>query len=77
MRLTIAPGGLGLQDRERYLGDSLAKTAVREKYRAHVADMLATAGETAPEASSHAQAILELETTLATAHWPAADAFDL
>lgn len=68
--VAISQGGLGLPDREYYLGDSAALAEIREKYRAHIARMLALAG--VPDAEEHAARILQTETEIARAHWPAA-----
>jgi predicted metalloendopeptidase len=64
----LGQGGLGLPDRDYYLEDGDAKlSAARTKYRAHIAKMLALAGNANAEAD--AAAILALETDLARAQW--------
>jgi len=60
-------GHLGLPDRDYYLKDDAHFLSVRAAYRAHIARLLALAGEPAPDAS--ADAILTLETALARLQW--------
>ncbi len=68
--VSIAQSGLGLPDREYYLGTDPALVSLRAEYRAHVARMLGLAGLPLPEAQ--AKAIVDLETRIAREHWPAA-----
>jgi putative endopeptidase len=63
----LMQGGLGLPDREYYLGDSARFKELRGKYKAHVAAMLRLAGFTDVEA--RAQRIVDLETAIARTHW--------
>jgi len=60
-------GGLGLPDRDYYVKTDKKSVEVRDKYLAHVAEMLALSGEPAATAKKHAQKILAFETTLAKA----------
>lgn len=75
MRLTLAPGGLGMGSREAYLDDSDGGRKVRVAYLAYVGTVLKLAGETDP--AGKAGAILELETRLAKPQWPSSQAYDL
>lgn len=65
----LSQGGLGLPDRDYYLVDDARFGEVRAQYRAHMATMLALAGESAAAAEAAAQAVLALETGLARAQW--------
>ncbi|HYM43051.1 MAG TPA: M13 family metallopeptidase [Steroidobacteraceae bacterium] len=68
--VTITQSGLGLPDRDYYLKDDAVYAGLRDKYRAHIARMLALAGDS--NAGAEAQSILELETRIAGVHWPVA-----
>ncbi len=61
--LYLSQGGLSLPDREYYLSDSFGE--VRQKYRAHVARMLALAGFPEARATTGASTVLALESQLA------------
>jgi predicted metalloendopeptidase len=64
----LGQGGLGLPDRDYYLKDDDARLkGMRDKYREHVAKMLAMAGDTTGAAD--AGNILALETGLAKVQW--------
>ncbi len=63
----IQQGGLGLPEKDYYLRTGDKDIEIRHQYTAHVAKMLALAGETAPQAKKDADAILALETSLAKA----------
>jgi predicted metalloendopeptidase len=65
--LAIEQGGLGLPDRDYYLLDDAKLKEIRGRYREHIGTMLALAGASA--AAADAQAVLQLETRLAQAHW--------
>jgi len=66
--VSIGQGGLGLPDRDYYLiKDNPKYAAARDAYRTHVARMLMLAG--IDNATAKAQAIFDLETEIATAHW--------
>jgi putative endopeptidase len=69
-------GGLGLPDRDYYLKPDAKFQDIREKYVAHIQKMLEFAGTPAAEAAKQAQAIMGLETRLATASMPRADRRD-
>src|SRR5579864_6541277 len=68
--VTITQSGLGLPDRDYYLKDDAVYASLRDKYRAHIARMLALAGDAG--ASEEAQSVLELEKRIAKLHWPVA-----
>jgi len=65
--LTVSESGLGLPDRDYYLKDDERSKTVRAKYVAHIAKVLALAGQA--DAQAQAQSILELETEIARLHW--------
>lgn len=70
--LYLSQSGLGLGDREMYLGKSFAPQ--RERYQAYIAQMLTLAGWDNPE--QNAKAILAMETRIAEAHWTRAESRD-
>jgi len=59
--------GLGMPDRDYYLKDDARLKEARLAYRAHIEKMLSMAGQA--KAAHHADAILELETSLAKIQW--------
>ncbi len=61
----VAQGGLGLPDRDYYLKDDPKVAEIRQKYQAHVRNMLALAGYSAAEADAGAKAVMTIETDLA------------
>jgi predicted metalloendopeptidase len=63
----LLQGGLGMPDREYYLGTSAAMAAIRPQYLAHIAAVLRLAGIDAPE--KRAANIFELERHMAEVHW--------
>jgi endothelin-converting enzyme/putative endopeptidase len=65
--MNVDQGGLTLPDRDFYLKNDPKNTETREKYVAYIESVLRLAGEPAAEASSHAAAVLALETRLARA----------
>lgn len=68
-------GGLGLPDRDNYLDPSSQMSEMRAKYQAHIAAILKAAGLTDTE--NRAARILSLETKIARAFAPDADAADV
>jgi predicted metalloendopeptidase len=62
----LLQGGLGMPDRDYYLDPSPRMQAVRDQYRAHIARVLALAGE--PDAEARAARVLDLEHRIAEAH---------
>ena len=60
-------GGLGLPDRDYYIGKSADSERVRDLYRQHVAKMLGLLGDAPETASAGADAVMRIETRLAEA----------
>jgi putative endopeptidase len=63
----LLQGGLGMPDREYYLGTSPAMAAIRPQYQAHIAAVLNLAG--IDGAAARAAKIFELEHRMAEVHW--------
>ncbi len=70
----LLQGGIEMPDRSYYLDQSAKMQAIRKAYRAHVARMLTLAG--VRNAPSEADAIVALETRIATVHWKLEDSED-
>src|SRR5690606_6948152 len=70
--LYFSQSGLGLGDREMYLGEKFAPQ--RERYVAYIAQLLELGGWADPK--GHADAIMKLETDIANAHWTRAQSRD-
>ncbi|HVN46428.1 MAG TPA: M13 family metallopeptidase [Steroidobacteraceae bacterium] len=68
--VAVFQGGLALPDRDYYLKADSVYQELRSKYVAHIERLLTLAGQ--PAAAQAARSILELETRIATAHWPRA-----
>ncbi len=62
----IAPGGLGLPDRDYYTDTDEAAKKIRQQYKEHITRMLQFLGDSKAEAAKQANTILALETRLAT-----------
>ncbi|MBL8556138.1 MAG: M13 family metallopeptidase [Phenylobacterium sp.] len=62
----LLQGGLGMPDREYYLGSNARYVELRGKYETHVANMLRLAGFSEPEA--RAKRVMALEMAIAKAH---------
>jgi putative endopeptidase len=60
-------GGLGLPDRDYYTKADAKSQEIRDKYVAHVSNMLELIGEPAEEAKQDAQSVMAIETALAKA----------
>ncbi len=58
-------GGLGLPDRDYYVGKSKDSVHVRDEYHKHVAKMLGLLGDDAKQAAAGADIVLQIETKLA------------
>jgi predicted metalloendopeptidase len=71
----LLQGGLGMPDRDAYLDPSPKMAAVREKYQAHIAAILKLAD--IPASDAKAARVLSLESRIAQAHAPDADAADV
>ncbi|MBL8770292.1 MAG: M13 family metallopeptidase [Phenylobacterium sp.] len=65
-RAYLMQGGLGMPDREYFLGDSPRFRELRAKYETHVANLLRLAGFSEPEA--RARRVVALETAIARVH---------
>lgn len=61
-------GGLGLPDRDYYTKDDEKFAAIRDAYIGYIGQILALSGEAGSKET--AKQIMELETRLATLHWP-------
>ncbi len=61
----LGQGGMGLPDRDYYLGKSDDSKRIRKLYREHVAKMLELAGDSPAAASAGAETVLRIETRLA------------
>ncbi len=62
----IAPGGLGLPDRDYYTNTDPASVKIRQQYVDHITRMLQFLGDTEESAHKQAETILAFETKLAT-----------
>jgi len=61
----LYPSGLGLPDRDYYVGEDGDSRDIREKYKTHITRMLQYLGDTQEEAAKNAETILAFETSLA------------
>jgi putative endopeptidase len=68
--VTVTQSGLGMPDRDYYLKDEPVYQELRAKYAAHIERLLKLAGDA--DAGQAAKSIVEIETQIATAHWPRA-----
>ena len=66
--IQVTQSGLGLPDRDFYLDPSASLATIRTKYQTYIATMLTLAKY--PDATKSAEAILALETKVATVSWP-------
>lgn len=73
--LRVFQSGLGMGNRDYYLGDSERFAEYREAYQAYIAQIHDLAGVDGGEAN--AQAILDFETQLAEIHWTREDSRDV
>jgi putative endopeptidase len=73
----LMQGGLGMPDREYYLGDSARFQELRAAYAAHVARVMQLAGLAGDDAAARAAKVLALETAIARGHASATDTFDI
>lgn len=67
MALYLSQGGLGLPDRDYYLGGSEKFEEIKAKYEKHIAASFQLIGQKEQEAQEAAKGIVELETRLAKA----------
>ncbi len=71
----LLQGGLGLPDRDYYLGASASMVDIRPKYRAHLAKVLTLAHMA--DADAKAARIFDLETRMASVHGSRVDSIDV
>jgi putative endopeptidase len=64
---SLDQGGLGLPDRDYYLKDDAKSIEIRQQYVAHIQKTFELLGEDSATASTHAKAVMEIETALAKA----------
>jgi putative endopeptidase len=69
----VTQSGLGMPDRDYYLGTDKELVSTREAYKKYLGQMLSFAGI---DDAQRAQAVYGLEAKIAKAHWPAADRRD-
>jgi putative endopeptidase len=67
----LGQGGLGLPDRDYYLGDKPSFVDIRKKYIIHIGNMLRLAG--VADSGVKAQRIYDLEQKIAATHWTQAE----
>jgi len=72
--LQMAQGGLGMPDRDYYLSTDPKLVQTKAEYLKHLTNVLNLAGE--KNAEARAQAILNLETQVAKAHWTPTESRD-
>jgi putative endopeptidase len=72
----MGQGGLGMPNREYYLGTDEAAARTQQAYRAHLANLLKLTGVPAGEAAARAASIYAFERGLAESHWPLAESRD-
>ena len=65
--IQFGQGGLGLPERDYYLGDSDDSKRIRTAYQEHVAKMLELLGDSPKDAAAGAETVLKIETKLAEA----------
>jgi putative endopeptidase len=69
--VVLAQSGLGMPDRDYYLKGDPALVTTRDAYRKYLSSMLALAG--LGDTDKRAEAILAVESKIATAHWTRAE----
>ncbi|WP_380785886.1 M13 family metallopeptidase [Sphingomonas sp. R86521] len=72
--LSISQAGLGMPDRDYYLGTDAKLVETKTAYQAHIAKMLTLAGE--PNAAARAAALVAFETEIARVSWTRIDSRD-
>jgi putative endopeptidase len=72
----LGQGGLGLPNREYYLGTDEAAKKTQDAYRRHVANLLKLTGVPEGAATTRAAAVYGFESKLAEVHWPLAESRD-
>jgi putative endopeptidase len=71
----LMQGGLGMPDREYYVGTGARYAELRKAYQAHVAKMLSLAGYA--DAEARAARVVALETAIAKVHWTVDETSDI
>jgi putative endopeptidase len=71
---TLVQGGIGLPDRDYYLGTDARMAGIRAKYLAHLTNVLTLAGEA--NAAARAKAIVDFESKVAKVHWTQVESRD-
>ena len=71
---SLFQGGIGMPDRDYYLGNDARMASIRGKYLQHLTNLLTLAGE--PDAAARAKAIVDLETQIAKVHWTRVESRD-
>ncbi|MBA3527563.1 MAG: M13 family peptidase [Pseudomonadota bacterium] len=71
---SLVQGGIGLPDRDYYLGKDARMAEIRAKYVQHLTNMLNLAGEA--NAARRARAIADLEMQIAKVHWTQVESRD-
>ncbi len=71
---TLVQGGIGMPDRDYYLGNDERMRGIRAKYLQHLTNVLTLAGEA--DAAARAKALLDFETKVAKVHWTQVDSRD-
>jgi len=69
--IVLSQGGLGMPDREYYLGTEAGEVAARDAYKKYLASILTLAGY--QDADKRAQAIYDVELKIAQLHWSRAE----
>jgi len=72
----IDQSGLGLPDRDYYFNDDANSRGLRDKYLAHVAEVLELLGDSPGQASAGARTVMRIETALARGHLTKVDRRD-
>ncbi|MGD0711047.1 MAG: M13 family metallopeptidase [Bacteroidales bacterium] len=72
----LRQGGIGLPDRDYYLGKDARSKDIRDNYKIHIAKMFELLGDDKKKAEGSAENILKIETRLAEASWKRVDLRD-
>ena len=73
----VAQGGIAMRDRGYYIEDDEASTKIREAYRRYVRRLFTLTGKEETEASRMMEAVLRIETRIATASYSATKRRDI
>lgn len=72
----LSQGGLGLPDRDYYLGTDERTVKIRDQYKAHVSAMFVLLGDTPEQAAAEMKNVLDIETALAKVSYSRTDMRD-